>query len=249
MFALLVFAAAVAASPLTVQDLDAAATIERRRKPDAFAKPTANSSLANRRFKIALPVMKAHSGSLSTEGVPAIWDYDAPSQTLRLSGWEQSWSDLELMLNDRFFKWGIEGFYARYQLIPGKNYIGENGFGARATIYRYVANTLGIAYPRKSFDDASGLPGPKSSLGHVYESAIPMSGLKARSIVAGLKLVVEGETTVFSDGSNIKCGSFEGGASMATRLDMDTRYCLVAGRFDRVSFQDAAGTVLAEWHP
>jgi hypothetical protein len=238
-------AAATGAPPAGSSDLVSAALRERQHKQDRFARPVPDAQIAGRRFRISLRVIPVHTGELSTEGVPGFWDYDRVRQKLILDARQQMWPTIELMLNDDL-KWGLDGFYVQYDLVAGRNYTREN-FGARATIHKYTANAVGLAYPRSAIDDDAGLPQPKDVLGFHYAAEIPMSGDRARVVTATLRLIVEGQVTTFPDGGNVTCGTIEGEPSRTIRLDLATRYCLVAARFDRVSFQDAAGDVLAEW--
>ena len=234
-------------SMLGLPELDAAVARHRAQKVDMFSKPTPDAPIAGRSFKIKLQVARTHTGGdLASDGVSGLWEYDPARQVLILDARELMSSDLRAALSPQI-PHGFDGFYARYGVVPGKSYVGENGFGARAVIRRYTVTSLVLAYPRADYRDNDGMPPFRDELGFHFHKEVPLEGDKARIITAQLQLVAEGKIINFAGGTNVECGALEGEASMTSGMEVASRYCAVAAKFDRVSFQDGAGNVLAEW--
>lgn len=233
---------------ITETDLIAAASEQATKKPhDVFSNLTPIKLIAGRAFRVSLPLFQAGIGvGLAGDGMAGSWDYDPTSHALKLSAREQSWPVVSLMVQDQA-PHGINGFYARYAFGGGRNYTASNAFGATATISAYHARGIGLAYPRQAWNDDGGMPPPRDVLGFVYEADIPMDGAMARRVARGIHLVAEGHVTTFATGENVVCGKVDGEPTMASRIDLSTRFCLVAAKFERVSFQTSDGTVLKEW--
>ena len=234
-------------STVGLADLDAAAARHRAQKVDMFSKPMPDALIAGRSFKIKLQVARTHTGGdLASDGVSGLWEYDPARQVLILDARQLMSSALRTALSPQL-PGGFDGFYARYGVLAGKSYIGENDFGARAMIHKYTVTALVLAYPRADYRDNEGMPPFRDELGFRFHKELPLEGDKARLVTAQLSLVAEGKIVAFPNGANVECGTLEGEASMASGMEVSRKYCAVAAKFDRVSFQDGSGNVLAEW--
>ncbi|WP_156398238.1 hypothetical protein [Caulobacter sp. Root1455] len=229
----LVPAPAAPAPPATASRADLIAAAAAAADAYAAGSTLSAKALVGRRFVVRLAF--GCGGPVADPGpAQAYYQYDPAGPALRLVARPATWTDLPLVraASGQATAETVEGFWIPRPWLTGETCPRRRDVAPPATPTPVEAPSLGLAM----FHDAGASRVERRSE-RPYEHVVKLDGGDADQ-QRSFDLRLEGRIASFADGAAIHCWS-ESAEHRPT--------CLFAVDLDRVAFEDAKGTMLADW--